>query len=106
MENKNPPSPPDSSTLLMVEKVCNLNSLLESLNLVPSSSSSKNVCKKEKDSDVMLIKLIKKYDDSSEEALEKDNDVGGEEELGVEYFDKFSTRTELAYHKYLMCVIQ
>ncbi|GJT79154.1 hypothetical protein Tco_1053496 [Tanacetum coccineum] len=66
---------------------------------LPPSSSSKIVCKKEKDSDVMLIELIKKYDDSSAEELEEDDNVEGEEELGVDYFDKFPTRSELAYQK-------
>ncbi|GKA54809.1 hypothetical protein Tco_0753758 [Tanacetum coccineum] len=54
---------------------------------------------KEKDSDVMIIELIRKNDDYSDEELEKEDNVEGEEELGVEYFDKFPTRSELAYHK-------
>ncbi|GJY77943.1 hypothetical protein Tco_0483744 [Tanacetum coccineum] len=38
------------------------------------------------------------YDDSSEEELEEDESaVTGE--LGVEYFERFPTRSELAYHK-------
>ncbi|GJS29139.1 retrotransposon ORF1 [Tanacetum coccineum] len=75
MNNTNPPSPLDSLTPLIVEKVFKLNSLLESLNLVPSSSVS-NI---------------------------GDNNVEEEDELGVEYFDKFPTMSELAYHKNLMC---
>ncbi|GJX63348.1 hypothetical protein Tco_0296248 [Tanacetum coccineum] len=102
MDNTNPPSPHDSSTSLIIEKVCKLNSILDSLNFVPSSSSSKIVCKRGKYSDVMLVELIKKYGDSSKEELEEDDNVEGEEELGVEYFDKFPTRSKLAYHKYLM----
>ncbi|GJV75413.1 retrotransposon ORF1 [Tanacetum coccineum] len=47
----------------------------------------------------MFVELIKKYDDSSEEELEEDDNVVTGEELGVEYFDKFSTRSELTYHK-------
>ncbi|GJZ58755.1 hypothetical protein Tco_0614571 [Tanacetum coccineum] len=69
MDNTNPPSPPDSLTPLIVERVFKLNSLLESLNLVPSSSVLDIICKNENDSGVMLIKLIKKYDGSSEEKL-------------------------------------
>ncbi|GJX00109.1 hypothetical protein Tco_0184022 [Tanacetum coccineum] len=57
----------------------------------------------ENDGDIMFVELIKKYDDSSEEELEEDENVVTGEELGVEYFDKFPTRSELAYHKYLMC---
>ncbi|GKD42290.1 hypothetical protein Tco_1266935 [Tanacetum coccineum] len=51
----------------------------------------------------MFVVIIKKCDDSSEEELEVDEDVITGGELGVEYFDKFLTRSELAYHKYLMC---
>nr|GEZ27184.1 MAK10-like protein [Tanacetum cinerariifolium] len=40
--------------------------------------------------------------DSSEEELRVDENTVTEEELGVEYFDRFLTRSELAYHKYLM----
>ncbi|GJZ80616.1 hypothetical protein Tco_0645610, partial [Tanacetum coccineum] len=41
------------------------------------------------------------YDDSSEEELEEDESaVTGE--LGIEYFERFPTRSELEYHKYLM----
>ncbi|GJY18486.1 hypothetical protein Tco_0389977 [Tanacetum coccineum] len=47
------------------------------------------------DGDVMFIEIVKKNDDSRKEGLE----VGG---LEVEYFDIFPTRSELAYHKYLM----
>ncbi|GKG01692.1 hypothetical protein Tco_0306397, partial [Tanacetum coccineum] len=45
------------------------------------------------------------YDDFSEEELGVSENVVTREELGVGYFDKFPTRSELAaYHKYLMCV--
>ncbi|GKD33771.1 hypothetical protein Tco_1249280 [Tanacetum coccineum] len=46
---------------------------------------------------------IVKYDDSSEDGLGVDENVATRDELGVEYFDRFLTRSELAYHKYLMC---
>ncbi|GJY31330.1 hypothetical protein Tco_0414825 [Tanacetum coccineum] len=49
----------------------------------------------------MFVELINKYDPSEEELEEDDNVVVGEE-LGVECFDKFPTRSELAFHKYLM----
>ncbi|GJZ32098.1 hypothetical protein Tco_0577534 [Tanacetum coccineum] len=51
----------------------------------------------ENDGDVMFVELIKKYDDSSEEELRVDENTVMEEELG--YFDRFPTRSELAYHK-------
>ncbi|GKB07208.1 MAK10-like protein [Tanacetum coccineum] len=50
----------------------------------------------EEDSDVMFIEVIPKDDNSSKEEPKAD----GQE---VEYFDIFLTRSELAYHKYLMC---
>ncbi|GJS24592.1 hypothetical protein Tco_0453224 [Tanacetum coccineum] len=103
MENTNPPSPSESPTSLVNKKVCKINLLLESLKLVTPSSNTKIVYKKENDGDVMFVELVKKYDDFSEEKLEEDDDVVEEEELGVEYFDKFPTRSELAYHKYLLC---
>ncbi|GKD25520.1 hypothetical protein Tco_1231734, partial [Tanacetum coccineum] len=48
------------------------------------------------DGDVMFIEIVKKNDDSGNEEPE----AGGSE---VEYFDILQTRSELAYHKYLMC---
>ncbi|GJY76607.1 hypothetical protein Tco_0481723 [Tanacetum coccineum] len=48
------------------------------------------------DGDVMFIEIVKTNDDSHKEEPE----VGEQE---VEYFDIFPTRSELAYHKYLMC---
>ncbi|GJR55736.1 hypothetical protein Tco_1406257 [Tanacetum coccineum] len=79
-----------------------LNSFLESSGLVPRSSDIKFVCTKEDDRDVMFIEIIKKYDDSREEELRENENatIGGPE---VEYSDTFLTRSELAYHKYLMC---
>ncbi|GKB19917.1 hypothetical protein Tco_0853840 [Tanacetum coccineum] len=47
------------------------------------------------DGDVMFIEMVKKNDDSCKEEPE----AGG---LEVEYYDIFPTRSELAYHKYLM----
>ncbi|GJS89737.1 hypothetical protein Tco_0772373 [Tanacetum coccineum] len=47
------------------------------------------------DGDVMFIEIVKKNDDTRKEEPE----AGG---LKVEYFDIFPTRSELAYHKYLM----
>ncbi|GJZ81700.1 hypothetical protein Tco_0646694 [Tanacetum coccineum] len=97
----NPPSPHDPSISLITEKVRKLNSFLESLNLVPPSSNTQFVCTKENDGDIMFVEIIKKYDDSSEEELEEDGSaVTGE--LGVEYFDRFPTRSEIAYHKTLI----
>ncbi|GJX17566.1 hypothetical protein Tco_0218398 [Tanacetum coccineum] len=63
---------------------------------VPSSSNTELICTKEEDGDVMFIKIVSKDDNSRKEEPE----ARGQE---VEYFDIFPTRSELAYHKYLMC---
>ncbi|GJW84444.1 hypothetical protein Tco_0157589 [Tanacetum coccineum] len=53
------------------------------------------------DDDVMFIEIIRKYDDSHKEGP-KDEGNAITEGLEVGYFDTFLTRSELAYHKYLM----
>ncbi|GJQ92661.1 hypothetical protein Tco_0003800 [Tanacetum coccineum] len=58
------------------------------------------VCKKEVDSDVMIIELIKDNKHPSDDELNEDDDVG-EEEFLRNHFEKFPTCGEL-YHKYLM----
>ncbi|GJT59514.1 retrotransposon ORF1 [Tanacetum coccineum] len=91
-----PPTPPDPSISFITKKVLKFNSLFESLGLAPPSPNADLVCTKEEDGDVMFIEIILRDDNSHKE----------EPELGiqeVEYFDIFSTRSELAYHKYLMC---
>ncbi|GKA84036.1 hypothetical protein Tco_0805631 [Tanacetum coccineum] len=99
MDNTNPP--PEVPPSFLIEKVLKLNSILESLNLKPQSSYSGVVCKKEMDSDVMLIELVKDDEYPSGYELNKDDDVG-EEEFKGNHFDKFLTCSELAYRKYLM----
>ncbi|GJU55388.1 hypothetical protein Tco_1229102 [Tanacetum coccineum] len=68
----------------------------------PPSSNAEFVCTKETDGDIMSIEIIKKKDDSCEGELGEDESVVTGE-LEVEYFDGLLTRSELAYHKYLMC---
>ncbi|GKC13028.1 hypothetical protein Tco_1009810 [Tanacetum coccineum] len=79
LEYTNPPSPPDPSISLIIKKI--------------------------NDGDVMFVELIKKYDDFSEEELGLDENVATREELGIEYFDRFLTRSELTYHMYLKCTL-
>ncbi|GJT93777.1 hypothetical protein Tco_1082622 [Tanacetum coccineum] len=54
--------------------------------------------------EVGFVEVFKEYEigDVREEELEEEEEVVEVEELGVEYFDKFPTRNELAYHKYLL----
>ncbi|GJS67274.1 retrotransposon ORF1 [Tanacetum coccineum] len=54
------------------------------------------------DGEVMFIEIIRKNDDSREEGPKEEGSTTTEG-VGVEYFDIFLTRSELAYHKYLMC---
>ncbi|GKB75647.1 hypothetical protein Tco_0942542 [Tanacetum coccineum] len=91
-----PPTPPDPSVTFITEKVLKFNSFFESLGLVPPSSNTELICTKEEDGDVMFIEIIPMDDNFRKEEPEAE----GQE---VEYFDIFPTRSELAYHKYLMC---
>nr|GEX51108.1 retrotransposon Orf1 [Tanacetum cinerariifolium] len=77
------------------QKVLKFNSFFESLGLVPSSFNIELICTKEEDGDVMFIEIIPKDDNSRKEEPEA-------REQEVEYFDIFSTRSELTYHKYLI----
>ncbi|GKE77558.1 hypothetical protein Tco_1543678, partial [Tanacetum coccineum] len=89
-------TPPDLSVSFITEKVLKFNSFFESLGLVPPSTNIELVCIKEEDGDVMFIEIVPKDGNSCKEEPE-----AGEQE--VEHFDMFPTRSELAYHKYLMC---
>ncbi|GJS65447.1 hypothetical protein Tco_0680011 [Tanacetum coccineum] len=60
------------------------------------SPNAELVYTKEEDGDMMFIEIILKDDNSH-----KEEPKAGVQE--VEYFDIFPTRSELAYHKYLMC---
>ncbi|GKB34720.1 hypothetical protein Tco_0879662 [Tanacetum coccineum] len=91
----NSSTPPDPSVSFITEKVLKFNSFFESLGLVPPSSNTELVCTKEEDGDVMFIEIVLKDGNSRKEELK-----AGEQE--VEHFDMFPTRSELAYHKYLM----
>ncbi|GJX84950.1 hypothetical protein Tco_0335724 [Tanacetum coccineum] len=90
------PTPPDPSISFITEKVLKFNSLFESLGLVPPSPNAELVCTNDEDGDVMFIIIIPKDDNSHKEEPEA-------RVQDVEYFDIFSTRSELAYNKYLMC---
>ncbi|GKE88331.1 hypothetical protein Tco_1565806, partial [Tanacetum coccineum] len=89
-------TPLDPSISFITKKVLKFNSLFESLGLVPPSPNAELVCTKEENGDVMFIEIIPKDDNSHKEEPEP---VAQE----VEYFDIFPTRSELTYHRYLMC---
>ncbi|GKA12825.1 retrotransposon ORF1 [Tanacetum coccineum] len=50
----------------------------------------------------MFIEIIRRNNESREEGPEEEGNTSTEG-VGVEYFDMIPTRSELAYHKYLMC---
>ncbi|GJW54990.1 hypothetical protein Tco_0099075 [Tanacetum coccineum] len=120
--NSNPHPQPNPFASIATEQVQKLNSMLESLGLVPQSSNTKFICFKEDDGEVMFIDIIRD-DEPQNEDLEDDGEVmfieiirddepqnedphevegATTEEPVVEYFDTFSTRDELTYHRYLM----
>nr|GEW52909.1 hypothetical protein [Tanacetum cinerariifolium] len=97
--HSNSSTSPDPSISFLTKKVLKLNSLFESLGLVPPSPNVELVFTKEEDGDVMFIEIIPKDDDSRKEEPK----VEGQE---VEYLDIFPTRSELAYHKVVDDVLQ
>ncbi|GKC10396.1 hypothetical protein Tco_1007178 [Tanacetum coccineum] len=97
MEDVNPSSPPESPNSFRNRKVREINALLESLNLTapPFECDLSGL-----EGDVKFVELFKEYEIGD---FKEDDDVLEEKELGVEYFDKFPSRNELAYHKCLLC---
>ncbi|GJT80087.1 hypothetical protein Tco_1054429 [Tanacetum coccineum] len=65
-------------------------------------STPRSFAQRGDDGKVMFIELIRKNDDSSKGEPEEEGSTTTEG-VGAEYFDIFPTRSELAYHKYLMC---
>ncbi|GJT16061.1 retrovirus-related pol polyprotein from transposon TNT 1-94 [Tanacetum coccineum] len=96
--NSNPHPQPDPLASIATEQVRKLNSMLESLRLVPQSSNTKFVCTKEDDGEVMFIEIIR---DDDEPQNESPNEGEGTTTEGpaVEYFDTFPTKDEITYHK-------
>ncbi|GJR32548.1 hypothetical protein Tco_1108780 [Tanacetum coccineum] len=70
--------------------------------LVPQSFDTEVVYTKGDDGEVIFIKVIRKNDDSRE-GKRKEEGSTTTKGVGAEYFDTFLTRSELAYHNYLMC---
>ncbi|GJT88406.1 hypothetical protein Tco_1070123 [Tanacetum coccineum] len=100
MENANPSSPPESPNSFRYRKIREINTLLESLNLTAPPLERNSSCL---EGDVGFVELFKEYEirEFSEEEIKEGEEVAEVEELVVEYFDKFPTRDELAYHKQL-----
>ncbi|GKA04850.1 hypothetical protein Tco_0683970 [Tanacetum coccineum] len=72
--------------------------MLESLGLVPQSSNMKFICSKEDDGEVMFIEIIRDDDEPQNEGPNEGEGATTGERV-VEYFDTFSTRNELTYHR-------
>ncbi|GKA30485.1 MAK10-like protein [Tanacetum coccineum] len=97
----NPHPQPDPFASIATEQVRKLNSMLESLGLVPQSSNTKFGCSKEDDGEVMFIEIIRDDDEPQNEGLNEGEGAIMEEPV-VEYFNTFPNRDELTYHMYLI----
>ncbi|GJZ76283.1 hypothetical protein Tco_0640748 [Tanacetum coccineum] len=86
--NSNPHPQPDPLAFIATEHVQKLNSMLESLGLVPQSSNTKFVCSKENDGEVMFIKIIR---DDDEPQNEDPNEGEGETTEEIVFFVEYST---------------
>ncbi|GJZ95356.1 hypothetical protein Tco_0667690 [Tanacetum coccineum] len=75
---------------IATEQVQKLNSMLESLGLVPQSSNTKFICSKEDDGEVMFIEIIR--DDKPQNKDPYEVEGATTEEPVVEYFETFPTR--------------
>ncbi|GJZ86481.1 hypothetical protein Tco_0658091 [Tanacetum coccineum] len=75
-----------------------IHSSINTVTICSKQSDESQNHKPEKEDDMMFIEIIKKNDDSREEDPEVDANAKAEE-LEVECFDIFPTRSELAYHK-------
>ncbi|GJZ29711.1 zinc finger, CCHC-type containing protein [Tanacetum coccineum] len=82
------------------DTVRKLNSMLESLGLVPRSYNAKFICSKEDDGELMFIEIIRDDEPQYEDPNKGEGAIT--EGLPVEYFDTFLTRDELTYYRYLM----
>ncbi|GJY92309.1 MAK10-like protein [Tanacetum coccineum] len=91
-----PQPQPNQFASIATKQVRKLNSMLESLGLVPRSSNTKFVCSKEGDGEVMFIEIIRDDDEPQNEG-----ERATTKEPIVEYFDTFPTRNELTYHRKL-----
>ncbi|GKA70130.1 MAK10-like protein [Tanacetum coccineum] len=99
--NSNLNPQPDPLAFIATEQVRKLNSILESLGLVPRSSNAKFVCFKGDDGEVMFIEIIRDNDKPQKEGP-NEGEGASTKEPAVEYFDTLPTRDELTYHRYLM----
>ncbi|GKB37257.1 integrase, catalytic region, zinc finger, CCHC-type containing protein [Tanacetum coccineum] len=95
--SSNPHPQPVPLASIATEQVRKLNSMLESLRLVPQSSNTKLVYTKEEDGEVMFIEIIREDDEPQNESLNEGEGTTTEGPT-VEYFDTFPTRDELTYH--------
>ncbi|GJY72647.1 hypothetical protein Tco_0476350 [Tanacetum coccineum] len=99
--NSNPHPQPDPFASITTKQVRKLNSMLESLGLVPQSSNTKCVFSKEDDGEVMFIEIIRDDDEPQNEGPNEGEGATTEEPV-VEYFNTFPNRDELTYHMYLI----
>nr|GEX39800.1 hypothetical protein [Tanacetum cinerariifolium] len=95
------PKKPLLTTHPRVQMKHELNSMLESLGLVPQFSNMKFVCSKKNDGDVLFIEIIRDNDEPQNGSL-NEGEGATTEGATVEYLDTFPTRDELTYHKMMV----
>ncbi|GKD33997.1 hypothetical protein Tco_1249506 [Tanacetum coccineum] len=97
LKTPNRPSLSMRPRVSMKQEVRKLNSMLESLGLVPRSFNAKFIFSKDDDGEVMFIKIVR----DNEPQCDDPHKVEGAttEEPVVEYFNTFPTRNELTYHR-------
>ncbi|GKF85677.1 hypothetical protein Tco_0253504, partial [Tanacetum coccineum] len=89
--NSNPHPQPDPLASITTEQVRKLNSMLESLGLVPRSFNTKFVCSKKDDGEVMFIEIIRDDDEPQNKGPNK-GEWPTMEGPTIKYFDTFPTR--------------
>ncbi|GJU47962.1 MAK10-like protein [Tanacetum coccineum] len=94
--NSNPHPQPDPLASITTEQVRKMNSMLESIGLVPRSFNTKFVYSKKDDGEVLFIEIIRDDDEPQNEGPNK-GEWATMEGRTVEYFDTFPTRGNFTY---------
>ncbi|GJT07954.1 hypothetical protein Tco_0842416 [Tanacetum coccineum] len=105
--NSNPHLQPDPLASIATEQVQKLNSMLESLGLVPQSSNMKFVCSKEDDGEVMFIEIIRDDDEPQNEDPNEGEGVTTEEPYHTGQSESSSrsrpSRLSMPFPSYIHC---
>ncbi|GJT31773.1 hypothetical protein Tco_0922192 [Tanacetum coccineum] len=106
--SSNPHPQPDPLASIATEQVRKLNSMLESLGLVPQSSNTKFVCTKEEDGEVMFIKIIRDNDEPQNKSLNEGKKYKKNHtlKLGLEYLDGMDDEGEVTADENLVIPLE